>query len=57
MLQESSRIESDMQEAVSTVQNLPASANAAGQKRAADTLTAPDAYSQLHTDKRVKLEV
>lgn len=51
LMQESGRIESEMQDAVSAVQR------AAGQKRPSDALAMPDAYNQLHVDKRVKLEV
>ena len=58
MLQDTARIESEMQDAVSAVQN-PASAlvTAAGQKRSAELAAAADSSSQLHIDKRVKLEV
>ena len=58
MLQDTARTESEMQDAVSTVQN-PASASvtAAGRKRSAEHAVAPDSYSQLLVDKRVKLEV
>lgn len=56
MLQDTARIESEMQDAVSTVQN-PASVTAAGRKRSAEHAGAPDNYSQLLVDKRVKLEV
>ena len=60
VLQESQRVESELQDAVSTVQNATSASvtalGAAGRKRSAEVSAVPDAYSQLHFDKRVELE-